>query len=74
MPKLAALNLALFDWQPVSVVLYLKLLSVCDTCRQLLSDCGIGESGDGPVVNQHRVLLFCQLKSMLDIVEEDLFR
>ncbi|XP_012935979.1 TATA-binding protein-associated factor 172 [Aplysia californica] len=27
-----------------------------------------------PVVNQHRVLLFCQLKSMLDIVEKDLLR
>ena len=44
-------------------------------------DCGIGvdETGgqlvmDTPVVNQHRVLLFCQLKSMLDIVEQDLLK
>lgn len=48
-------------------------------------DCGIGVdqtpatpgqqvSSDLPVVNQHRVLLFCQLKGMLDIVEKDLFK
>ncbi|XP_064635758.1 TATA-binding protein-associated factor 172-like [Lineus longissimus] len=50
--------------------------------KQLLLDCGIGVAssvvnnlGDfGPIVNQHRVLLFCQLKSMLDIVEHDLFK
>ena len=44
--------------------------------RQLLLDCGIGASSDSeaPVVNQHRVLLFCQLKSMLDIVEHDLLK
>ncbi len=44
-------------------------------------DCGIGVDSEGasdnldqPVVNQHRVLLFCQLKAMLDIVEKDLFK
>lgn len=51
--------------------------------RQLLLDCGIGntplttsagQSGPEPVVNQHRALVFCQLKSMLDIVERDLFK
>ena len=49
--------------------------------RQLLLDCGIGTqtntsliSGSEPVVNQHRALVFCQLKSMLDIVENDLFK
>eukprot|EP00052_Salpingoeca_macrocollata_P027428 m.260540 g.260540 ORF g.260540 m.260540 type:complete len:1806 (-) comp22741_c1_seq1:25-5442(-) len=52
--------------------------------RQLLLDCGIGKSSDGDskkkgddIVNQvgqHRVLLFMQQKSMLDIVERDLFR
>ncbi|XP_061168195.1 TATA-binding protein-associated factor 172-like [Saccostrea echinata] len=54
--------------------------------KQLLIDCGIGVAmptnpGSGsqldtdlPVVNQHRVLLFCQLKSMLNIVEEDLLK
>ncbi|XP_013387250.1 TATA-binding protein-associated factor 172-like [Lingula anatina] len=45
--------------------------------RQLLTDCGIGvgadsNASDAPVVNQHRVLVFCQLKSMLDMVEKDL--
>ena len=52
-------------------------------CRQLLNDCGIGVSSfsgnqaamsEGPVVGQHRVLLFCQLKSMLEIVESDLLK
>ena len=49
--------------------------------RQLLLDCGIGTqtstsllNGSEPVVNQHRALIFCQLKSMLDIVENDLLK
>ncbi|XP_069123766.1 TATA-binding protein-associated factor 172-like [Argopecten irradians] len=54
--------------------------------RQLLMDCGIGVdqsmpasgqqqvTSNMPVVNQHRVLLFCQLKGMLDIVEKDLLK
>ena len=58
--------------------------------RELLLQCGIGtsnmeEQGDkntdttGPeykhsVVGQHRALIFFQLKSMIDIVEEDLFK
>uniref|UniRef100_A0A8B9IZQ3 B-TFIID TATA-box binding protein associated factor 1 n=1 Tax=Amazona collaria TaxID=241587 RepID=A0A8B9IZQ3_9PSIT len=47
--------------------------------KQLLLDCGLGnggssESGTEAVVAQHRVLIFCQLKSMLDIVEHDLLR
>ncbi|KAF7221295.1 TATA-binding protein-associated factor 172 [Nothobranchius furzeri] len=47
--------------------------------KQLLLDCGLGNGG-GPegtteaVVAQHRVLIFCQLKSMLDIVEHDLLK
>ncbi|GAA6059472.1 hypothetical protein JCM10212_005411 [Sporobolomyces blumeae] len=48
--------------------------------RQILLDCGIGgestaedaSADDG--ISQHRVLIFCQLKQMLDIVENDLFR
>lgn len=44
--------------------------------KQLLQDCGIGIQTENeqtePVVNQHRALIFCQLKSMLDIVEKDL--
>ncbi|XP_020903897.1 TATA-binding protein-associated factor 172, partial [Exaiptasia diaphana] len=49
--------------------------------KQLLLDCGIGvttagsgDLGSEPVVSQHRVLLFCQMKSMLDIVEKDLLK
>lgn len=43
--------------------------------RQLLLDCGIGlTSNDESVISQHRALIFCQLKSMLDIIENDLFK
>ena len=47
--------------------------------RQLLLDLGIGEetgaaSGTAEVVHPHRALIFCQLKSMLDMVERDLLR
>lgn len=55
--------------------------------RQLLLDCGIGRSGPAEAdadaetagqppsaVNQHRALIFCQLRAMLDIVERDLLR
>uniref|UniRef100_A0A8C5E6B9 BTAF1 RNA polymerase II, B-TFIID transcription factor-associated n=1 Tax=Gouania willdenowi TaxID=441366 RepID=A0A8C5E6B9_GOUWI len=47
--------------------------------KQLLLDCGLGggEGSEGSteaVVAQHRVLIFCQLKSMLDIVEKDLLK
>ena len=61
----------------------LKISHFLPSCRQLLLDCGIGVSSSSPgsndlssdpVVSQHRVLLFCQLKSMLDIVENDLLK
>ncbi|GAA6038936.1 hypothetical protein JCM8097_000582 [Rhodosporidiobolus ruineniae] len=50
--------------------------------RQILLDCGIGTSANDAdatasgddAVPQHRVLIFCQLKQMLDIVEKDLLR
>ncbi|XP_035893107.1 LOW QUALITY PROTEIN: TATA-binding protein-associated factor 172-like [Anopheles stephensi] len=41
--------------------------------KQLLLDCGIGSNEDVSV-NQHRALIFCQLKAMLDIVENDLLK
>ncbi|KAI0220992.1 TATA-binding protein-associated factor mot1 [Massospora cicadina] len=56
-----------------------KLLAL----RQLLNDCGIGveseaEPGEqqlvGGAVSQHRVLIFCQLKAMLEMVENDLLK
>ena len=49
--------------------------------RQLLLDCGIGVTDNttsddalNAVVSQHRALIFCQLKSMLNIVENDLLK
>lgn len=47
--------------------------------KQLLLDCGLGngstsESGIERVVAQHRMLIFCQLKSRLDIAEQDLLQ
>ncbi|KAG6903183.1 hypothetical protein C0995_002726 [Termitomyces sp. Mi166 len=63
-----------------------KLLAL----RQLLTDCGIGvpptvqDSGKSELIDtmdnntntfsQHRVLIFCQMKQMLDIIENDLFK
>ena len=58
--------------------------------RQLLYECGIGTTSSGigsdvttsssassdvaSVVSAHRVLIFCQLKGMLDIVEHQLLK
>ncbi|KAI9145271.1 hypothetical protein BKA69DRAFT_1108764 [Paraphysoderma sedebokerense] len=57
-----------------------KLLAL----KQLLNDCGIGTTSDEAdtkdsvlstsTVSQHRALIFCQLKTMLDIIETDLFK
>jgi TATA-binding protein-associated factor len=54
------------------VTLSPKLLSL----KQLLQECGIGVEKDDSMGYEpgHRVLLFCQMKSMLDIIENDLFR
>ncbi|XP_055469787.1 TATA-binding protein-associated factor 172 isoform X2 [Psammomys obesus] len=68
--KLALQNSSLHDIQHAPKLSALK---------QLLLDCGLGngsssESGTESVVAQHRILIFCQLKSMLDIVEHDLLK
>lgn len=49
--------------------------------RDLLIDCGIGvtEDAGGDIsannyVSQHRALIFCQMKEMLDIVQNDVLR
>lgn len=53
--------------------------------RTLLFECGIGEADmdkkvtgeqllTGSVISQHRALIFCQLKDMLDMIENDLFK
>ena len=55
--------------------------AVTTLCRQLLHDCGVGVEGeeDGDLtsaaaVGQHRILIFCQFKGILDIIEKDLFK
>lgn len=56
-----------------------------ETLMQLLQSCGIGVSSTNEgeaaanaieegAVSQHRVLIFCQMKQMLDIIEKDLFK
>ncbi|PWN31835.1 uncharacterized protein FA14DRAFT_93569 [Meira miltonrushii] len=63
-----------------------KLLAL----KQLLQDCGIGgaeqvtnsqdaltaglDDADSAGISQHRVLIFCQQRQMLDIIEKDLFQ
>nr|AQM49836.1 TATA-binding protein-associated factor MOT1 [Peltigera membranacea] len=49
--------------------------------RDLLIDCGIGANASGAddlaetnYVSQHRALIFCQMKEMLDIVQNDVLR
>ncbi|WVQ74752.1 hypothetical protein IAR50_004357 [Cryptococcus sp. DSM 104548] len=46
-----------------------------EALRQLLQDCGIGLPPDklADDVSTHRVLIFCQLRPMLDLIEKDLF-
>ncbi|CAM6099985.1 unnamed protein product [Calypogeia fissa] len=50
-----------------------KLLAL----KEILEECGIGVQGasgeEAPEGGQHRVLVFAQLKSFLDIIEKDLF-
>ena len=61
-----------------TLCLFVFFTSLTLLYRQLLHDCGIGlEVGEEEVtsaVGQHRALLFCQYKSMLDIIERDLFK
>ncbi|WWC63144.1 uncharacterized protein I303_105744 [Kwoniella dejecticola CBS 10117] len=53
----------------------LEVAPKMEALKQLLSDCGIGQPIDklSDDVNQHRVLIFCQLRPMLDLIERDLF-
>lgn len=56
-----------------------------EALRELLQTCGIGlpsanngSAGsaldEAPVSSQHRVLIFCQMKQMMNIIEHDLFK
>jgi len=49
------------------------------TLKSLLKECGIGlskaDSEETPAAGAgHRVLLFCQMKVMMDVIETDLFQ
>ncbi|KAI3653212.1 hypothetical protein MP228_002637 [Amoeboaphelidium protococcarum] len=46
-----------------------KLLSL----RELLLECGIGSDSSDQALNPHRALIFCQQKSMVDLIENVLF-
>ena len=54
---------------------FLHILALILALKQLLNECGIGtENTENSVVGQHRALVFCQLKAMMDIVERDLLK
>ncbi|XP_018335221.1 TATA-binding protein-associated factor 172 [Agrilus planipennis] len=83
-PKLV-LNPSHPQYQQITAQLYKQgseLNAICHSAKlpalkQLLQDCGIGlAEAQSPelVINQHRALIFCQLKAMLDIIENDLFK
>ncbi|KAK3929318.1 TATA-binding protein-associated factor 172 [Frankliniella fusca] len=73
---LAELHLQNSDLQDIQHAAKLPAL------KQLLLDCGIGAEPSSATtgqpgeiaINQHRALIFCQLKVMLDIVENDLLK
>ena len=55
--------------------IFLHILALILALKQLLNECGIGtENTENSVVGQHRALVFCQLKAMMDIVERDLLK
>ena len=54
---------------------FFHILVLILALKQLLNECGIGtENNENSVVGQHRALVFCQLKAMMDIVERDLLK
>ena len=85
-PKLQALRLVLYPQTVKNTNMhssYSQLLLDCgiggsaasDLAKGELDDLGDATSGvNGGAFSQHRVLVFCQLKQMLDLIETDLFR
>lgn len=77
-------SLVLLNNDNVSNILKAAMLcKILLSHRQLLHECGIGvvqEAGEGDLTSttaavcQHRMLIFCQIKSMLDIIEQHLFK
>ena len=51
----------------------LSMATKLPALKQLLHECGIGDTQQTVAV-QHRALVFCQLKAMMDIVEDDLLK
>jgi len=56
-----------------------KLMDIRNSCKltalkQLLHSCGIGTSASNSVVSEHRALLFCKHKNMMDVIEHSLFK
>lgn len=58
----------------------IKFAPKLQALQELLLDCGIGTPASNSVtpgsgvISQHRALIFCQLKDMLDMVENDLLK
>uniref|UniRef100_H2YV60 TATA-binding protein-associated factor 172 n=1 Tax=Ciona savignyi TaxID=51511 RepID=H2YV60_CIOSA len=56
----------------------IKHASKLTALQQLLLDCGIGKTRDPlldeSVANQHRALIFCQHRNLINIIENDLLR
>uniref|UniRef100_A0A0K2V3X8 BTAF1 RNA polymerase II, BTFIID transcription factorassociated, 170kDa [Alligator mississippiensis] n=1 Tax=Lepeophtheirus salmonis TaxID=72036 RepID=A0A0K2V3X8_LEPSM len=71
-PKLVSNELSVTQSQDISVAAKLPAL------KELLLECGIGivegEDNQLCLASQHRALIFFQLKSMIDIVENDLLK
>ena len=65
------------DQHPPSTLKDISYSGKLVALKELLLQCGIGDvkdDYDDAIVSQHRVLIFFQLKSMMDIVVEDLLK
>ncbi|KAG0149490.1 hypothetical protein CROQUDRAFT_687820 [Cronartium quercuum f. sp. fusiforme G11] len=49
-------------------------LSTATSLIETVTEDGAGTTTSGGTIPQHRVLIFCQMKQMLDIIEHDLFK
>ncbi|KAI9618039.1 hypothetical protein KEM48_006979 [Puccinia striiformis f. sp. tritici PST-130] len=60
--------------QPIISKLGSKGLTTSTHLIETVADDGGGTTASGGTIPQHRVLIFCQMKQMLDIIEHDLFK
>ncbi|EGG04881.1 uncharacterized protein MELLADRAFT_116969 [Melampsora larici-populina 98AG31] len=49
-------------------------LTTATTLIETVTEDGAGTTTSGGTIPQHRVLIFCQMREMLDIIEHDLFK